>query len=126
MKTRLIELLESEPVEFLGRKKETHRMPPMIVEEESKLEDVGYSQREVYTFRAIFGARFVRHPNEYEAGRLQNYRDLLASVADGVYYEVRNEVRKLLPLLAEIDCFELREDIEEVVSNVINMTEVDR
>lgn len=125
MKTRLLENLTQTPVEFCGRRRNTHRVPPLAVTETSKIVTDRANKREVYRLRADFGALFTRLPHQPEAERLLAYRELLASVADGVYGEVRSEVRKLLPMLVEIDNFELRTEIEEVVINVLAMTQVE-
>lgn len=124
-KTQLIVELDRAPIKFLGKRADRISMPPAEIVESSEVGETGYSEREIYRFEAKFGAMFHRLPSEAEVARLPRYRELLRSVTEGVYGEVRSEARKLFPLLADIDNRDLRESIESVAGAILEMTEID-
>lgn len=122
-RTKLILELDRAPVKFQTKRIDRISMLPCTISEESEIEPSDIRDREIYRFEAKFGAAFYRLPHEPEPARLPRYRELLHSIADGVYGEVRQEARKLLPLVCEIDDRELRESIESVAAVILAMTE---
>ena len=122
-KTKLIQELLQAPVRTGKKRAVRSKVIPVDIQDESIIAARGYGEAEEYRFSAKFSASFVRHPQEHEMAKSRHYHNLLRSVTEGVYGEVRAEIHRLLPRLIEIQDYELMREFEDAFSDILEMTQ---
>ncbi len=123
MKTEFIENLTQAPVKQL--RKRTAMRGPVTIVEESAMSEFSYEEMEEYRFEAKIGARFLANPNAPNDYRGHMYTEMLASVTNHIYGEVRREVFKLFPFAVDVGRLGDREQYDEfksILNGILEMT----
>jgi len=126
MPTELIKQLHIAPVKFLQKIAITDRLKPITrLEQESKIVEKSYNEAEQVTVTAIFSARFLQYPNDSKEERNEKHMKLLQTLVDGVYGEIRIEIRKLHRTIYDLPIAKPKLDkIEQQLNHILELMEL--
>lgn len=127
-KTRLIDELVKAPVKSTGRRLPVRGDILQVAEESVNRStwEMGGAYAEEYTFAATLGAKFHVHmfSHDVQVARERYHKEMLRSVIEQVYGEVRHAVHAAFIPLQDITDFQAREDLSDILRRILDMTEL--